>query len=106
VVDGYQVVPDEVRRHAANVEAIVARFAAVKSASGHIARDDQAYGVLCGWISGILEDRHGRQDDLVAYVEENLTLVAKALRETADYYELVDQGNADLLQSTDGEAPR
>jgi hypothetical protein len=103
VTDGYHVDPEQIRRHAANVEALAARFGAVKSASGHIARDDQAYGLLCGWISGVLEGRHTRQDELIAYVEENLSLVARALRETADYYRLVDEGNADLIRSSGGE---
>lgn len=75
----------------------------MKSASGHIARDDQAYGKLCGWISGILEGRHRRQDELIAYVEANLDLVAKALRDTADYYQLVEQGNAELIHASGGE---
>ncbi|MEJ2854142.1 MULTISPECIES: type VII secretion target [unclassified Saccharothrix] len=103
---GYHVDPEQIRQHAANVETVAARFGAVKSASGHIAGDAQAYGALCGWISGILEDRHRRQDELIAYVEENLDLVAKALRETAEYYELVEQGNSDLIRTSGGEVAR
>ena len=71
--------------------------AAVKDASTHIAQDDQAYGLLCGWISAILEGRHQRQDDLVAYVEENLSLVATSLRDAADVYEEMEAGTADTM---------
>jgi hypothetical protein len=88
--EGYTVNVDELRKHAGNLDALKQRFAAVKAASSHIAQDDQAYGLLCGWISGILEGRHVKQDELIAYVEENLTLCAEALRETADDYETQD----------------
>lgn len=81
------------------MEAVLARFEAVKSASTHIAADDQAYGVLCGWISGILESRHTRQDELVAGVEENLKLVAEQLRATAEHYQNTDEDNAELVRS-------
>jgi hypothetical protein len=102
--DGYHVDPEQIRQHAGNVEAVAARFEALKSASGHILQDDQAYGLLCGWISAILEGRHARQDELFEYVEENLDIVARALRETADYYKLIDDGNADLIRSSGEEA--
>src|SRR3712207_9165769 len=42
-------------------------------------------------ISGILEGRHVRQDELIAYVEENLRLAADALRQTSDDYDATDE---------------
>ncbi|MDQ4039237.1 MAG: type VII secretion target [Actinomycetota bacterium] len=101
--DGYNVDVEQLRAHARNVDAIQARFGAVRSASGHIAQDDQAYGLLCGWIAGVLEGRHTRQDELIAYVEENLALVATALRVSVDDYEAVEDTNAGLIRSAGGE---
>ncbi|GHJ53263.1 hypothetical protein Nm8I071_25700 [Nonomuraea sp. TT08I-71] len=98
---GWVADTEQIRAHAAYVEALRARFEAVRGASAHIARDDQAYGLLCGWISGILEDRHTRQDELVAYVDENLRLVADGLRRTADNYDGVD-GDAESSMSAIG----
>lgn len=89
----YDVNTEQLRTHAANVEAIMARFQAVKAASAHIAQDDQAYGLLCGWISGILEGRHTTQDDLIAFAERNLGDVARELRESADDYDAMDNDN-------------
>ena len=89
----YDVNTDQLRAHAANVEAIMARFEAVKAASAHIAQDDQAYGLLCGWISGILEGRHATQDDLLTFAERNLGDVARELRESADDYDAMDNDN-------------
>ncbi|MET8122291.1 type VII secretion target [Micromonospora sp. NPDC005189] len=92
--DGFEVDAEQIRQHARNIEALRARFSAVKNASAHIAQDDAAYGLLCGWISGILEGRHNRQDELITYVEENLSLVVKGLGTTADNYDSAD-GDAD-----------
>jgi vacuolar-type H+-ATPase subunit B/Vma2 len=85
--DGYTVDNAQLRQHASNLDSLKERFAAVKSASTHIAQDDQAYGLLCGWISAVLEGRHKKQDELVAYVEENIRLAAQALRDSATAYE-------------------
>jgi hypothetical protein len=89
----YEVNTEQLRAHAANVEAIQARFEAVKSASSHIAKDDQAYGLLCGWIAGVLEGRHTRQDELIAFAENNLMLVARELRQSGDDYDVMEDDN-------------
>ena len=89
----YNVNTEQLRTHAANVEAIMARFEAIKSASAHIAQDDTAYGTLCGWISGILEGRHTTQDELIAFAERNLSDVARELRESADDYDAMENDN-------------
>ncbi|GAA4429995.1 type VII secretion target [Actinokineospora soli] len=96
-MSGFNVDVEQVRAHAANVEAIQARFAAVKAASSHIAQDDQAYGLLCGWISGILEGKHVRQDDVIAFVEQNLVKVAAELRASAEEYTATEDGNALMI---------
>jgi Excreted virulence factor EspC, type VII ESX diderm len=97
--DGYTTNPDEFRTHAANVDALRERFGNVKAASSHITQDDQAYGLLCGWISAILEGRHQKQDELIGKVEQNLTLVAKTLRDTAADYEAHEQGVVGVMGS-------
>lgn len=98
-MSGFNVEAEQLRAHAGSVDAIKQRFGKVKSASSHITGDDQAYGLLCGWISGILEDRHTRQDELVAYVDENLRLVADGLRRTADNYDGVDGDAASSMSA-------
>jgi hypothetical protein len=103
--DGYHVDVAQLRAHAGNIDAIRDRFAAVKSASAHIAQDDQAYGLLCGWISGVLEGKHAKQDELIAYVEETLDLVAARLRLSATRYETVEGANAGMIRSAGGGVP-
>ncbi|EID55766.1 type VII secretion target [Saccharomonospora xinjiangensis] len=102
--NGYVVNAEQLRAHASKVEQIRARFDAVKGASAHIQQNDQAYGLLCGWIAGILEGRHARQDELIDFVAENLSLAAESLRAAADLYESRDREHADLIQSA-GELP-
>jgi hypothetical protein len=92
-VGDYNVNTEQLRAHAANVEAVKARFEAVKGASAHIAQDDQAYGLLCGWISGVLEGRHTTQDELFAHAENNLAAVARELRQSADDYDAMEDDN-------------
>jgi hypothetical protein len=92
------VVADQLRAHARNVDTLRDRFGAVKAASAHITQNDAAYGMLCQWMPRVLESRHVRQDELCAYVEENLSLVAQRLRQTADAYEEADRWAADSMK--------
>jgi len=88
---GYTVDPEQLRQHASNLEALQDRFDAIKSASTYIQQDDEAYGTLCGWISGCLEDRHQRHSGIVDYVAENLGMAAQAVRACADDYDASDE---------------
>ncbi|MFG1608560.1 hypothetical protein [Actinoplanes sp. NPDC049265] len=90
VPDAFQVDSSQLARHAANVRAVRDQLSAIKSASSAITQDDSAYGLLCGWISAILERRHAGQDELYAYVEENLDLLADAVEATGRDYDTVD----------------
>ena len=95
---GFKVDIQQLRTHAQNVQAVRQRFDAVQAASGHITGDDQAYGLLCGWISGVLEGRHRKQDDLIAYVAESLDIVSRELDLSADAYDTLDNDEADRLK--------
>jgi hypothetical protein len=83
VAAGHPVASELFRAHASQLDALRMRFGAVRAASGRIERDQAAFGALCGWIFTGLGDRHGKQDELVAYVEENLLLAADGMRRVA-----------------------
>jgi hypothetical protein len=100
--DAFQVDSSQLVRHAATVRAVRDRLTAVKGASGAISQDHAAYGVLCGWISAILERRHGGQDELYRYVEENLGLLADALDATGRDYDTVDANAQHTIRSAGG----
>lgn len=102
MADGFNVDPAQLRRHVASVRAVQDQLAAIKGASQAIGQNNAAYGLLCGWISAILEARHQKQDALYAYVEENLTLAAEALAATARDYESVDTAASDRIRQAGG----
>lgn len=107
--DGYTVDVEQLRTHAGNIDGLKDRFGAVKGASSHIAQNDQAYGLLCGWIAAVLEGKHKRQDELISYVEENLNLVSRSLRDSAADYEEMEATNTDSMtriQGDLGQGPR
>jgi hypothetical protein len=99
VSNGYKVAADQLRAHARNVETVKDRFGAVKAASAHITQNDAAYGMLCRWMPAVLEGRHKTQDQLYAYVEENLNLVAQRLRRDAQRYDDAERFATDSVNS-------
>ncbi|GAA1660544.1 hypothetical protein GCM10009830_02010 [Glycomyces endophyticus] len=90
MASGFDVDPEELREHARYLETVKERFDQVMNASNYIEQDDEAYGTLCGWISGCLEERHQKQDDITSYLAENFTIAANALRAAAEEYEVSD----------------
>jgi hypothetical protein len=99
VTDGFTADPAQIRAHAAKVAAIRERFGAISAASAAITRDDAAYGLLCGWMAGILDERLTSQRSIHAYVEENLRLAKESLLRTGRDYDDVDTAAADRIRS-------
>ena len=100
--DAFRVESSQLFKHAANVRAVRDQLTAVKAASSAISQDDSAYGVLCGWISAILERRHAGQDELYAYAEENLQLLADALDAAGRDYDDADRNAQDNIRAAGG----
>ncbi|MFG1992003.1 hypothetical protein ACGFJ7_18690 [Actinoplanes sp. NPDC048988] len=100
--DAFQVDSSQLFRHAANVRAIRDQLSEIKGASRAIAQDDSAYGLLCGWMSAILERRHGAQDQLYAYAGENLDLLAEALDATGRDYDAADGNAQSIIRAAGG----
>jgi len=102
VSDAFQVDSSQLYRHASNVMAVRDQLTAIKDASTAISADHSAYGLLCGWISGILESRHAGQDALYAYVEENLRLMADAVTAAGRDYDATDACAHDRIKASGG----
>lgn len=49
-----------------------------------------------------MEDKHVQVDDVIAYVEENLQLVAETLREAAQTYERMEDDSRSSFQAIGG----
>jgi hypothetical protein len=102
VADAFQVDSSQLFRHAANVRAVRDQLTAITGASSAISQDESAYGVLCGWISAILERRHAGQNDLYTYVAENLQLMADALDATGRDYDASDGSAQSTIRAAGG----
>ena len=100
--DAFQVDSSQLYRHASNVMAVRDQLTAIKDASTAISADHSAYGLLCGWISGILESRHAGQDALYVYVEENLRLMADAVTAAGRDYDATDASAHDRIKASGG----
>ena len=100
--DAFQVDSSQLYRHASNVLAVRDQLTAIKDASTAISADHSAYGLLCGWISGILESRHAGQDALYVYVEENLRLMADAVTAAGRDYDATDASAHDRIKASGG----
>ena len=100
---GFAVDSAQVRAHAAALDGLRDRFGAITAAGAAISQDSAAYGLLCGWMSAILEQRHRAHDELYAYLEENLQLASDSLRAAAEQYDEVDATAADRLRKAAGQ---
>jgi Excreted virulence factor EspC, type VII ESX diderm len=96
--------PAQIRRHAGALRAFQDRLAAVRVAGTAVTQDTGAFGMLCGWLPAILAARHRRQDELTAYVAENLDLLAEDLHATAADYESADSRSAVTIRDAGGPA--
>ena len=88
--DFFHADPTQLYRHSSRVLAVQDQIGVIRGASQAITQDHMAYGLLCGWISGILEGRHRAAEELFALVEENLQLAAEAITATGRDYEDTD----------------
>ncbi|AGL15209.1 hypothetical protein [Actinoplanes sp. N902-109] len=100
--DAFEVDSSQLFRHAANVRAIRDQLTAVMGASSAISQDTGAYGELCGWIAAVLERRHNGQNQLYAYVSQNLQLLADALDATGREYGAIDSNAQNSIRSAGG----
>jgi len=95
--EGFRVDVAQLHHHASNVRAVRDQLGAIKGASQAITQDHSAYGLLCGWISAILEGRHRAAEELFNLVDENLRLAAEGITDNAASYEATERAMHDLL---------
>lgn len=91
---GIEVDPEELRTHAGHIDGLIQRFEAVKAASAHISAAPDAFGPLCEWMAGILEEKHQMIEPLFDKGASNLGTHVEALRTCADLYDDSDASAA------------
>ncbi|MFE9873727.1 hypothetical protein ACFYON_24130 [Micromonospora sp. NPDC005686] len=76
--------PEQFRAHAANLDAVRSLLGEVHAAQERAGQDVAAFGSVAGWLLSGMHDRHVRQQELIAYVEETMFSWADLLRRVAD----------------------
>ena len=85
------------------IDGLIARYEAVKAASAQITAAPDAFGPLCEWMAGILEDKHQMVEPLFERGASNLGTHVEALRTCADLYEESDAGSAEDFSRLSGD---
>ncbi|WP_026930077.1 type VII secretion target [Glycomyces tenuis] len=93
--DHIDVEPEALIAHAGHLDEIRDRFGAILSAIDSIEQDNEAYGIICQFLPPVLAARQGDQKEFTAMAQENLELLAQALRDTADAYTAADEEAAE-----------
>lgn len=92
--DHIDVEPEALITHAAHIDSLRERFGAILSAMDSVEQDNEAYGIICQFLPPILAGRQADQKELVEMAQENLELLAQALRDTAEAYDAADEATA------------
>lgn len=89
------VEPDALITHAGNIDALRERFGAILSAIDSVSQDNEAYGIICQFLPPVLAGRQEDQKELTTMAQENLEMLAQALRDTAASYTEADEAAAE-----------
>lgn len=101
--DQFDVVTDDLVAHAANIDSLRERFGAILNAIDSVSQDDEAYGIICQFLPPVLAGRQEEQKELTTMAQENLELLAQALRTTAESYDAADEAATQEHQSIQDE---
>ncbi|MCH7231058.1 type VII secretion target [Glycomyces sp. L485] len=102
MADGIDVVTEDLVTHASHIDILRERFGAILPAMDSVEQDNEAYGIICQFLPPVLAGRQADQRELVEMAQENLELLAQALRDTAEDYDAADKAAAqehDQLQN-------
>ncbi|MFE7798309.1 type VII secretion target [Nocardia sp. NPDC057440] len=86
--DDIVVNPDRVRAHAGQVESTLENVSKAKEAADYLAKVDDGYGSLVGWVAGLTVDSlHDRITESLQKIVETTETLPKTLRHCADVFD-------------------
>jgi len=91
----FDVTPEDLVAHAANIDALAERIGPIMDAMSSVTESTEAYGIICQFLPPVLAGRQAEQKELVAMAQENLEMLAQAVRSTAEAYEAADEAAAE-----------
>lgn len=92
--DHFDVATEELVTHASHIDTLRERFGSILSAMDSVEQDNEAYGIICQFLPPVLAGRQADQKELVEMAQENLEMLAQALRDSADAYDAADEATA------------
>jgi uncharacterized protein YukE len=93
--DQFDVTPEDLVAHAANIEGLAERIGPIVDAMSSVTESTDAYGIICQFLPPVLSSRQEEQKELSEMARENLTMLAQAVRESAEAYEAADEETAE-----------
>jgi hypothetical protein len=89
---GFEVDPEALRTHAAQLDSFRDRFLALAEASQSVTRTEGAFGLMfADWLDPLLDAKHEQVHPLIGEASSALETHADALRACAAEYEAVDE---------------
>jgi uncharacterized protein YukE len=103
---GFEVDPEALRQHAAALEGLRDRFAALAEASASVTKTNGAFGLMFSdWMEPVLDGKHDEVHALIPATAAAVESHAVALRECAESYDAADEATASDLEALTGELP-
>ncbi len=99
----FHVDTDQVRQHASAVDDLTTRAGTAADSGRQVAGMDNAYGLLCRPIAGLLAGPQERCADSLEKAAQALRRIADDLHASADCYQRIDRAAASNLAKIGGQ---
>ena len=90
----YEVVSEELTKHAAHLDELVDRLGTAISAAETVSMSDEAYGLLCSFLPPKINPVEEEGMNALRAASEGVRATADNVRTTARSYEQTDDGNS------------
>ena len=91
---GFEVTAADLVTHARSLDRVSDDVAAARDAGATVVLGSGAYGVLCGWVAGLLAPAQDSAVSALAGSVRALDETARGLRDSAGVYDTTDAGSS------------
>lgn len=101
-MDGYEVLPDELRSHADRVDGFASRMGTAADAANTVTMNNEAYGVICQPFAALLQPFEELGVRALQAARDTITDTTRKVRDTAGSYETTDRAHAVAYRGIEG----
>jgi hypothetical protein len=98
-VTGFELVPEELRAHAARLDGIRDRLSTALDAARTVSLPTDAYGLICQFFPPMVDPVEQMGMDAIGEAVTAMEETATGVRETAKTYDAVDEANRSAFGS-------